>query len=261
MVTLSINGKLVQAKEGEMLLAVIRREGIDIPSTCDHKSVEPYGACRLCTVEITKPEWKGWKKLVTSCLYPVEAGLVVSTHTDDVIKLRKTILDLQLARSPHAKLIQDMAAEYGVMRTSFEEITDGDDCILCGLCTRVCDEMGFHAISSVNRGHGKEIAPPLNEAPPDCVGCLACAQICPTDFIKYTDKGGKREIWGRKFELLKCEKTGQPTITREFAEYLTRHRDIPEDYFKQGDLAHRRETAVTMGKIAAWDRTEEVKEQ
>jgi len=257
MVTLTINGKLVQAQDGEMLLAVIRRQGIEIPATCNHPAVEPYGACRLCSVEITRAEWKGWKRLVTSCLYPVEQGLIVSTHTPEVVELRRTILDLQLARSPRAKLIQDMAAEYGITKTSYEEIPDGSDCILCGLCTRVCDEMGFHAISAVNRGHGREIAPPLHEPPPACVGCLACAQICPTHYIKYKDEGAVREIWDRKFELLRCEKTGQPTITREFAEHLSLKQDIPPEYFKLGDLAHRRELAVTMGKIAVWDRQEE----
>ncbi|MCP4686146.1 MAG: 2Fe-2S iron-sulfur cluster binding domain-containing protein, partial [bacterium] len=152
MVTLTINGKLVQAEEGEMLLAAIERQNIDIPSTCNHKAVEPYGACRLCTVEITHPKWPGWKKHVTSCLYPVEEGLVVSTHAPEVIELRKTLLDLMLARSPKAKLVQDMAAEYGVSKTSYEEVPDGNDCILCGLCVRVCDQMGFHAISAVGRG-------------------------------------------------------------------------------------------------------------
>ena len=257
MVTFTINGKMVQASEGEMLLAVIEREGIEIPSICNHKAVEPYGACRLCTVEITRAEWDGWKKHVTSCLYPVEEGLIVSTHTDEVIKMRKTILDLYLARSPKAKYVQELAAQYGIMQTSFEEVSDGDDCILCALCTRVCDAMGFHAISTVNRGHGKEIAPPLKEAPPDCVGCLACAQVCPTNFIKYTDDGVSRTIWGKKFELLQCEQTGKPTITREFAEYLSKNRDIPEEYFKAGDEAHRSELALSMGKIAQWQRQEE----
>ena len=254
MVTLTINGKLVQAEENEMLLAVIEREGIEIPSTCNHKAVEPYGACRLCTVEITRPEWDGWKKSVTSCLYPVEEGLIVTTHTDELIRLRKTILDLYLARSPKARYVQELAAKYGVYKTSFEEVPDGDDCILCGLCTRVCDEMGFHAISTVNRGHGKEIAPPLHEAPPDCVGCLSCAQICPTDFIKFEDKGDRRKIWGRTFELLKCQETGKPTITKEFAEFLTRNRNIPPEYFNLGDSAHRKETAVSMGRVAVWEK-------
>ena len=257
MVTLTINGKLVQAEEGEMVLAVIKRQGINIPTTCHHDAVEPYGACRLCTVEIGKPDWGGWTKQVTSCLYPVEQDLIVTTHSDDVVELRKTLLDLMLARSPKAKLIQEMAAEHGITKTTYEEIPDGNDCILCGLCTRVCDEMGFKAISTMGRGHGKEIAPPLGEAPKDCVGCLACAQICPTNFIKYEDRGFTRKIWGREFELIKCETTGRPTITKEFAAHLTKTKGIPEDYFTRNDLAHRQELAKSMGKISQWDRQEE----
>jgi len=256
-VTLTINGKQVQAQEGETLLTIIRHLNIDIPHTCHHDSVEPYGACRLCTVEITKESWDGWSRHVTSCLYPVEEGLIVATDSPSVIELRKHLLDLMLARSPKAQLVQEMAAAYGITKTSFEEIPEGDDCILCGLCVRVCDTMGFHAISAVNRGHGREIAPPLNEAPPDCVGCLACAQICPTDYIKFTDNGNTREIWGRSFELLTCAETGEPTITREFAEFLNRHRDIPMSYFEKGDQAHRKETALTMGRISQWGREEE----
>jgi bidirectional [NiFe] hydrogenase diaphorase subunit len=254
MITVTINGKLVRAKEGEMLLAVLRREKIDIPALCHHEAVEPYGACRLCMVEITRKEWDGWKNMVTSCLYPVADGLIIQTHTTDLIELRKTILDLYLARCPNTPEIQELAAQYGVNQTSYEQVTDPNDCILCGLCTRICDRMGFSAISAVNRGHGREIAPPLKNAPPDCVGCLACALNCPTNYIKFTDIGHIREIWGRKFELLRDTKTGQLTITREFAEYLSKHRDIPQDYFEQNDESHRKETALSLGKIAIWSR-------
>jgi len=258
MVSLTINGKLVQAEPDEMLLAVLKRMDIDIPSLCDHPAVEPFGACRLCTVEITRTEWDGWSKHVTSCLYPVEEGLIVTTHSPAVVELRKTLIDLHLARSPKAELIKKMAAEFGILKTSYSEIKDGDDCILCGLCTRICDTMGFHAISTVNRGHGKEIAPPLNEPPPDCVGCASCAQICPTNFIKYKDTKSTRKIWGKTFKMVKCESTNQPVITEEFAAYLTKHREIPEDYFKRNDATHRKDLALTMGKISAWDRQEDL---
>jgi NADH dehydrogenase/NADH:ubiquinone oxidoreductase subunit G len=258
MVDLIINGKPVTADEGEMLLAVIRRQNIEIPALCDHPSVEPYGACRLCMVEITKEEWDGWTNHVTSCLYPVESGLIVNTHTPRLHDLRKTLIDLHLARNPNTPLIQQLGQEYGLNRTSYEVVPEPDDCILCGLCTRICDRMGFSAISAVNRGHGKEIAPPLKEAPPDCVGCLACALNCPTDFIEYTDDGNKRTIWGRTFKLIKCEGTGQPGITEEFADYQVKHRNINPDYFKQGDEAHRRETAGSMGRIVQWSREEEL---
>ena len=256
MVSLTINGKIVQAAEGEMLLAVIRRQGIDIPALCQHDAVEPYGACRLCMVEITKESWDGWKNYVTSCLYPVEQDLIVTTHSEKLIELRRTLLDLMLARNPHTPLIQKLAAEHGITKTSFTEVPEPNDCILCGICTRICDAMGFHAISSVNRGHGKEIAPPLHQPPPDCVGCLACALNCPTGYIKFTDDGRTRKIWDRTFELVTCEKTGQGRVTREFAAFLSRHRDIPEEYFRVNDESHRKELALTMGKITQSARKE-----
>jgi len=257
MVNLTINGRVVQAEEGEMLLTVIRREGISIPATCNHGSVEPFGACRLCTVEITKQEWQGWKNYVTACLDPVANGLIVNTHSETVIEIRKTLLDLQLARHPNTPLIQKMAAEFGITKTSYEEIPDGDDCILCALCTRMCDRMGFTAISTVGRGHGKKIAPPLDEPPPDCVGCLACAQCCPTNFIKYSDEHSSRTIWGKKFERIACAKCGKLTITKEFADSLSESRNIPREYFDVCDDCHRKETALTMGRISHWTREEE----
>lgn len=257
MVTITINGKVVRAQEGEMLLAVCRREGIDIPALCHHDAVEPFGACRLCMVEITKDEWNGWRNFVTSCLYPVEEGLIVQTHSPKVIELRRTVLDLLLARSPNSTVLQKLAAEHGVNRTRYEIVPDGDNCILCGLCTRVCARLGFHAIATVGRGHRKEVAPPLKEAPPDCVGCLSCVQVCPTNHITYEDKGDVRIIWGRKFELLRCSKTGKATITKAFAEALSTRRDIPIDYFDISDDEHRRELALKMGSIADWARKEQ----
>jgi bidirectional [NiFe] hydrogenase diaphorase subunit len=257
MVTLTINGKVVQAEEGEMLLAAIRRQNIDIPALCHHEAVEPYGACRLCMVEITKEAWDGWTNHVTSCLYPVEQDLIVSTHTPKIIELRKTLMDLFLARNPETPLIRQMAADYGLTKTTYEEVPEPNDCILCALCTRVCEQMGFNAIATVNRGHGKEIAPPLHQPPPDCVGCLSCAQVCPTNYIKFEDDGNTRKIWDKDFKLIKCAQTGQPGITEEFADYLVKHRDIPKEYFETGDTAHRKETALKLGAIAQWGREEQ----
>ena len=254
MISLTINGRVVQAKEGEYLLSIIRREKIDIPALCHHEAVEPFGACRLCIVEITRPEWDGWCDYVTSCLYPAADGLIVNTHAPKVIEVRKSIVDLYLARHPNSPEIRDLAAEYGVTQTQFETVVDGDNCILCGLCTRICDAMGFSAISTVGRGHGKEIAPPLNMQPPDCVGCLSCAKNCPTNFIEYTFKVGKVKIWGKQFELLKCSECGKETITKEFAEYLSDHRNIPFEYFEKCDECHRIELTGTMGRLTNWER-------
>lgn len=249
MVNLTINGKAVQAEKGEMLLAVIERMGINIPAICHHDAVEPTGNCRLCMVEITKKDWDGWKKSVTSCLYPVEEGLIVQTHTDELHEIRKTLLDLQLANCPNSAVVQKMAAEYGVHKTSFEVQPEGDDCIMCYACTRICEVLGRSAIVPVDRGHNKVIAPPFGEEPEECIGCLSCAHICPTDHIKWHDKSGMRVIWDKKFELIECKECGKRTITREFADYLIKERDLPEEYFDICDDCKRKETAKKFGSL------------
>jgi NADH dehydrogenase/NADH:ubiquinone oxidoreductase subunit G len=254
MVSLTINGRVVQAKEGEYLLAILRREKIDVPTLCHHDAVEPSGACRMCIVEVTKPEWDGWCDYVTSCLYPAADGMIVNTHSSKVIELRKSIIDLYLARHPKSIMIKEMAAEYGIFKTQFEVVKDGDNCILCGLCTRICDSMGFSAISTVGRGHGKEVSPPLNMEPPDCVGCLSCAKNCPTNFIEHTVKKGKLKIWNKQFELMKCSDCGKESISKTFAEYLSDNRDIPFEYFEKCDDCRRKELATTMGRLTNWER-------
>jgi bidirectional [NiFe] hydrogenase diaphorase subunit len=256
MVNIVINGKPVRAREGEMLLGVIRREGIDVPGFCDHPALEPGGACRLCMVEITKESWDGWKKHVTACLYPVEEGLIVSTHTEQIMEIRRTLLDLYLARSPESELIQKLAEEHGVHKSSYDTLPDANNCIMCYACTRACEVLGQSAIAAVNRGHKKEIAPPFGEEPADCIGCLSCAQICPTDFIPWKDEGNTRTIWKKRFQLVACKKCGKQLITREFADYLVEKRGIPENYLDICDDCKRRETAEKMGALV--DRAKEV---
>lgn len=251
MAHITINGKVVKARDDEMLLDVIRRQGIDVPALCEHSAIEPTGNCRLCMVEITRSEWEGWKKNVTSCLYPVEDGLIVSTHTDDLLEIRKTLLDLQLARCPDSEVIQKMAEEYGVFETSFVAKQEGDNCIMCYACTRICEVLGQNAISAVMRGQEKVIAPPFGEEPADCVGCLACSQICPTDVIPYEDQNGVRTIWKKKFDLIACKKCGKTTITKEFAELLVEKKNLPMEYFEICDDCKRQDLANKMGGLIA----------
>ncbi len=249
MAQITINGKVVKAREDEMLLDVIKKQGIDISALCAHDAIEPTGNCRLCMVEITRTEWDGWKKHVTSCLYPVEDGLIVNTHTAELQEIRKTILDLQLARCPNSEVIQRMAAEYGVHETSYVANVESDNCIMCYACTRICEVLGKSAISAVMRGNKKVIAPPFGEEPADCIGCLACAQICPTDVIPYEDKDGIRTIWKKKFELIACKNCGKTILTRDFADYLIEQRNIPKEYFETCDDCKRMELAKKMGSL------------
>ena len=178
-VTLKINDQEVKAKEGETILDVSRKMGLNIPTLCYSSALEPFGACRLCSVEIL--DKRGRKRVVTSCNYPVEEGLTVYTNSEKVMKTRKVLLELLLARCPKVKKIQDLAREYGVEKPRFWISDEEEDCILCGLCTRVCEEkIGLYAINFAKRGVEREVTAPYHELSDECIGCGACAMVCPT---------------------------------------------------------------------------------
>jgi len=179
-VTLRIDDKDAKANEGATILEVARKVGIDIPTLCYTSALSPFGACRICSVEIT--DKRGRKRIVTSCNYPVEEGLVVSTKSEKVLKTRNLLLELLLARCPKVKKIQDLAREYGVQKPRFWIEDAEEDCILCGLCTRVCEErIGVYAINFAKRGVEREVTAPYNRLSDDCIGCGACAIVCPTN--------------------------------------------------------------------------------
>jgi len=252
--TMTINGKPVQAREGEMVLDVTRRLGIDVPTLCEHPAVEPFGSCRLCMVEVTKEAWKGWKGLMTACLYPAAADLVVETDSERVRNVRRTVLDLLLARCPESQLIQRLAADYGLPRSSFPRRADADLCILCGLCTRVCERAATAAIATVQRGHQRKIGTPWDGPPPDCIGCLACAHICPTGHITFREAGGTRTIWEREFKLARCSDCGRPLpITEEQASFLAERQQLDASYFARCDSCQRSATAAALGRVARWN--------
>ena len=230
MIQLKINGRTYMANEDETILDVARRNGIDIPTLCYHEGVESWGGCRLCLVEITKESWNGWTNLVTACLYPAQNELIVQTSSPDVLKFRAAVLDLLLARCPDSDVIRELAGEYGIESTSFSPREKKDNCILCGLCTRICDTLGASAIATVHRGRNKEIGAPFDEPPLDCVGCLSCAMNCPTDAISYDERNHKRKIWNREFDLISCPVCGVEHITREQADFLVSRNDLdPEE--------------------------------
>ncbi len=178
-VTLKIDDKEVKAKEGTTILEAANSVGINIPTLCHHKLLSSYGSCRICSVEITTSS--GRKRLVTSCNYPVEDGLVVYTKSEKVLKTRKTIMELLLSRTPKVSVIQKLARECGVDKPSFWVENENEECILCGLCVRVCDEVvGVHAIDFAKRGVEREVTTPYHALSEDCIGCGACALVCPS---------------------------------------------------------------------------------
>ncbi|MGB2764009.1 MAG: FAD-dependent oxidoreductase [Candidatus Aminicenantaceae bacterium] len=190
MIELTINGKKGEFEEGKTLLECIESAGIKIPTLCYHKALTPYGACRLCVVEVTQNDRT---TIQTSCTYPAINNLIVNTNTERVIKSRKMILELLLARCPDSKAIQKIADDYGVKETRFEK--KNEDCFLCGLCVRMCNQrMGISAINFVNRGPHKKVSPPFDATSDVCQTCGACAFICPTERIKLKDISKKEEV-------------------------------------------------------------------
>jgi bidirectional [NiFe] hydrogenase diaphorase subunit len=207
-VTFKIQGRPYEGLEEESLLGAIRRYGYEVPSLCYHEAVSPYGACRLCLVEVQKGK-RG--KLTTSCNYPVQEGIEVQLDTEKVVKHRTLMFQLLLAMAPDAKQVAELALQYGVKDTPFEK-KKGNDCILCGLCNRVCKEIvGVDAISFASRGVNKQMVAPYDETAEACIGCGACVYVCPTDCIGMTEDQGVRHIlkWHRDLPLKACQKCGR----------------------------------------------------
>ncbi len=175
MITFRMNGLEVQAEEGSTILDVAKFYGLEIPTLCYNEGLTPFGGCRLCVVEIGE----GLKsKLVSSCTYPVEEGLVVRTDTARAWKSRRMMIELMLAMAPGSKVLQDMASKYGVTQVRFKP--RNEECVLCGLCTRICaEQMDAQAIGFQQRGHKRKISTPFDMRSDVCRLCGACMYICP----------------------------------------------------------------------------------
>ncbi|MGD8493761.1 MAG: FAD-dependent oxidoreductase [Desulfobacterales bacterium] len=178
MVTFKLNGKTVQGEEGQYILQVAEKYGIDIPTLCHHKALEPAGMCRLCTVEL----FDGRRtRFVTACNYPIWEGMEVKTDSEAVHQGRKLIVELLLARCSGVPILKDLAKQYEIEEPRFEKETD--TCILCGLCTRTCERMGANAIMLTERGLDLKVDTPFHEQTDLCIACGACASVCPTGHI------------------------------------------------------------------------------
>ena len=188
MITFKLNEKQVKAEEGQTILEVAQKYNVHIPTLCYHKALTPAGACRLCTVEVFDGRRS---RLVTACNYPVWRDMEVHTDSERVVKGRKMIVELLMARCPDLKLLQDLAKEYGAEKPRFQ--LEADDCILCGLCTRMCEErMGTSAISLTGRGVNLKVETPFHLQTEICRACGACASVCPTGHIKLENITGKK---------------------------------------------------------------------
>jgi len=205
MATIEVNNRRIEAKNGEMLLDALKRNGISVPTLCHMENLFPTGACRMCVVEVD-----GERTLVPSCAYPVREGIKVQTHSPRALRARKTIIELLLANHPDDCLycvrsgncsLQGLANELGVRERRYSGgkneyhvdssnpsiVRDPAKCILCGKCVRVCEEIqGVAAIDFVGRGSKTMVGTAFSEGlnVSSCINCGQCIMVCPTGALR-----------------------------------------------------------------------------
>lgn len=200
MFNFTINGKEVGAEKGETILEAARRAGIKIPTLCYHETISSFGACRLCSVEVKD----GAKtRVVQSCIYKAKPGISVKTESEAVIELRKKML---------SKIFTDEITDEKINEISqMDTLEDvrfpiGDQvCRVCGICVRACKEISeAKALTFEGKGKEKKVVPIKEDVSDVCIGCGACAYLCPTGNIKiennYITLSGKKIAMLNEFQ-------------------------------------------------------------
>ncbi len=192
MIQLKINGLEVSVEKGATILEAAQFLGFPIPTLCHMEGLTPYGACRLCLVEIGEGDKA---KLVSSCTYPVEEGMTVRTASRRVLRARKMVLELLLATAPQSKVIQDLASAHEVRQQRFRQ--EYEDCIYCGLCVRMCKEqMMAGAIGFRGRGETRSLGTPFDANSEICRQCGGCIYVCPVCQLRCTYTEPEKAICG-----------------------------------------------------------------
>ena len=174
-ITLTIDGAKIRAIRGISVLDIALEYGICIPHLCHIGDLTPTGACRLCIVEIIN---NGKSKVTTSCTLEAEEGMIISAHSEKIVKVRKNIAEMLVAEAPDSRAIQDIALLCGVKQVRYP-FRDGN-CVLCGRCVRACSEIWqSSSLGFVGRGKERHVALPFDKRPEFCKRCDACIDFCP----------------------------------------------------------------------------------
>ncbi|MEA1960444.1 MAG: 2Fe-2S iron-sulfur cluster-binding protein [Bacillota bacterium] len=222
---IKIDGKEVEVCPGETILEVCRRENIPIPTLCYHEAFGGQGACRMCMVEVKEGDCT---RMVASCTYPIHQEIEVITMSEKINRVRSTLAMLQYRRAPNSEYIRQLYDTYHVEPMPLALVDPMEKCILCRLCVNACEQMGRNAIAMVRRGIDKKVSTPFDEAADDCIGCMACVQVCPTGAIQVMEEAGKRVIWNKSFDLITCDRCGKPFATRDEIAYMEKKTNLYE---------------------------------
>jgi len=214
MVNIKINGVPLQVEEGTSILDAAKKINIKIPTLCYNPDLHPWAACGICIVRM-----EGSPKMVRACCTPVSEGMAIVTHDPEIIKVRRTVVELILSNHPNDCLqyprngnceLQRLAAEFGIRQVPYQSIVkdlpiddsnpaivlNPEKCVRCGRCVKVCQDMqNVWAIEFLGRGINGRIASaadvPLGDSP--CIKCGQCAAHCPVGAIYERDDTTK--VW------------------------------------------------------------------
>ena len=258
MPTVTIDGVKVEVDSGATILDAARKAGLWIPTLCYHPAVAPPATCRVCMVELDRGDWK---QLVTACNYPVRRDITVSVSSERAVQARAGVMQLLLARAPENENLKALARRMGIEGTPYPTVTVSQrDCILCGLCTAVCEEvLGCAAIGFSGRGQDRAVSPPFRQPSEDCIACGACAAVCPvgTIQIRIHEEEGEIEISPFKVraKLLTCEACGERLVSLPVSEEALQRAKIDWEEFRRlarlCPKCRRRDAAARLAKSSS----------
>ncbi len=242
---ITIDQQSLEVQPGVTILEAARQHGINIPTLCYHEAFGGQGMCRMCMVEVTTPNSR---KVVAACTYPIQSEIEVRTSTPEIEKGRRTIVALLYRSAAGSEYMRKLYEDYQCPENRLT-VNFSERCILCRLCVRACEEIGASAISAVLRGTEKRIATPFDEASAVCIGCGACANICPTEAIALEQTDQERTIWNRTFAMVQCRSCGRSFATREQLDYIAQKSGLADLELEVCEVCRKKNLAAKFEQI------------